>query len=184
MVLLVLGSLFVAMGKSHAFHKALCAGLITKAAANSLVYRKVLKLSTSARQTYSSGNIVNLMATDSERMFHNFMSVNALWAAPVGLVASLAMMYLSVHPPHTLPLCMCVFVYIYPSIYIYYYYQFRHLPSRLHTPQYEKLRCNSRCFIRPTPPPTQHLTGQECDMVLPDCVVRCILFPGLHFHDH
>lgn len=94
--LLALGSAFVAMGKSHAFHKALCAGLVTKAACNSLVYRKVLKLSPSARQKYSSGNIVNLMATDSERMFQSFMSVNALWAAPLGLACSLGLMYDSV----------------------------------------------------------------------------------------
>jgi ABC-type multidrug transport system fused ATPase/permease subunit len=95
-VLLLLSSAFVALGKSHAFHKALSAGLVTKAACNSLVYRKVLKLSPSARQKYSSGNIVNLMATDSERMFQSFMSVNALWAAPLGLIVSLAMMYSSV----------------------------------------------------------------------------------------
>jgi ATP-binding cassette subfamily C (CFTR/MRP) protein 1 len=36
------------------------------------------------------------MATDSERMFQSFMSVNALWAAPLGLIISLAMMYSSV----------------------------------------------------------------------------------------
>jgi ABC-type multidrug transport system fused ATPase/permease subunit len=95
-ILLLLSSAFVALGKSHAFHKALSAGLVTKAACNSLVYRKVLKLSPSARQKYSSGNIVNLMATDSERMFQSFMSVNALWAAPLGLIVSLAMMYSSV----------------------------------------------------------------------------------------
>jgi len=102
-LLLVVGSLFVAMGKSHAFHKALCAGLVAKAACNSLVYRKVLRLSPSARQTYSSGNIVNLMAVDSERIFQSFMSVNALWAAPLGLIASLALMYQSVRPPFTMP---------------------------------------------------------------------------------
>jgi len=95
-VILLLSSVFVALGKSHAFHKALSGGLVTKAACNSLVYRKVLKLSPSARQKYSSGNIVNLMATDSERMFQSFMSVNALWAAPLGLITSLAMMYSSV----------------------------------------------------------------------------------------
>ena len=94
--LLVLGSIFVAMGKSHAFHKALSAGLVMKAACNGLVYRKVMRLSPSARQEYSSGYIVNLMATDSERMFQSFMSVNALWAAPLGLIISLTLMYNSV----------------------------------------------------------------------------------------
>jgi len=102
--LLVVGSIFVAMGKSHAFHKALCAGLVSKAACNCLVYRKVLRLNTSARQAYSSGNIVNLMAVDSERIFQSFISINAFWAAPVGIVVSLGLMYLSVCLSLTTPL--------------------------------------------------------------------------------
>jgi len=95
-ILMVVGTSLVALGKSHAFHKALAAGLVVKASCNSLVYSKCLRLSNAARQERSTGEIVNLMSTDAERMFQSFLSFNAAWSAPVQLVLALYLIYVEV----------------------------------------------------------------------------------------
>eukprot|EP00960_Hanusia_phi_P045672 757381-Hanusia_phi.AAC.10 len=63
------------------------------------IYSKCLRLSNSARQERSTGEIVNLMSTDAERMFQSFLSFNAAWSAPVQLVLALYLIYVEVASP-------------------------------------------------------------------------------------
>jgi len=59
----------------------------------SAVYRKAIKLSNQGRKDYTTGQIVNLMSTDSYRVVDLVQSFNDLWAAPLQLVLSMVLLY-------------------------------------------------------------------------------------------
>ncbi|EFA76770.1 ABC transporter C family protein [Heterostelium album PN500] len=60
------------------------------------VYRKALKLSNSARAKTSTGEIVNLMSNDAQRMIEVFIMVNNGIFAPVQIVVCVVLLYLKI----------------------------------------------------------------------------------------
>lgn len=68
-------------------------GLKMKAALSSIIYRKVLKISQTALNEVSPGQIVNLMANDVAR-FELFLNpLHYLWIGPVQMFIAAALLY-------------------------------------------------------------------------------------------
>lgn len=57
------------------------------------IYRKSLLLSSQARKDYSTGDIVNLMAIDSQRFIDMVRHVNYLWTGPVLILIGFYLLY-------------------------------------------------------------------------------------------
>lgn len=57
------------------------------------VYRKALLLSGSARMDSTSGEIVNLMAVDSQRFQDLLMYLNLIWSAPFQIILAVLLLY-------------------------------------------------------------------------------------------
>jgi ABC-type multidrug transport system fused ATPase/permease subunit len=58
----------------------------TRAAVVTFVYRKAFRLSNSARQGYSTGEIVNHMSVDAQRLMDLIPFLHQLWSAPLQII--------------------------------------------------------------------------------------------------
>ena len=59
----------------------------------SAIYRKTLRLSNQGRKRYTTGEIVNLMSTDTQRVSDLVQNVNSIWASPLQLAVSMVLLY-------------------------------------------------------------------------------------------
>lgn len=59
----------------------------------SAVYRKTLRVSNQGKKQYTTGQIVNLMAVDTQRVADLVQNVNNLWSAPIQLTLSMVLLY-------------------------------------------------------------------------------------------
>ncbi|GFR29928.1 multidrug resistance-associated protein 1 [Trichonephila clavata] len=59
----------------------------------SVVYKKALVLSNSARKNFTVGEVVNLMSVDTQRMMDYVQMVNLLWAAPLQIVIAIYLLW-------------------------------------------------------------------------------------------
>jgi ATP-binding cassette subfamily C (CFTR/MRP) protein 1 len=90
---LCIGAIAVAFGKSHSFHFVMNAGAMVKGAINAAAFDKSLRLSNSARQRKTVGQIVNIMSADADKLYQNFFSFNSSWSAPLQLGVALYLLY-------------------------------------------------------------------------------------------
>lgn len=67
-------------------------GLRFRAAASAAIFRKSLSLSAKALTDMSSGEVVNLLATDTERVYGVFEQLHLVWAGPVTIVVVMIML--------------------------------------------------------------------------------------------
>ncbi|XP_065206733.1 multidrug resistance-associated protein 1-like isoform X2 [Planococcus citri] len=61
----------------------------TKSTLMSAVYKKSLKISNDSRRKYTSGEIVNLMAVDTEKVSSALKGINQSWTSPIQVVLSI-----------------------------------------------------------------------------------------------
>ncbi|KAG8191790.1 hypothetical protein JTE90_026825 [Oedothorax gibbosus] len=59
----------------------------------SIVYKKALVLSNSARKDFTVGEVVNLMSVDTQRVMDYVQMVNLLWSAPLQIVISIYLLW-------------------------------------------------------------------------------------------
>ena len=59
----------------------------------STIFKKSLKLSSSARQQYTVGEITNLLAIDAQRIIEVMPQINVIWSAPFQIILSLYFLY-------------------------------------------------------------------------------------------
>ncbi|XP_054163879.1 multidrug resistance-associated protein 1-like [Oppia nitens] len=59
----------------------------------STIYKKSLKLSSSGRKDFTTGEIVNLMSVDSQRIVEFVNMVNHLWSAPFQIILGLVLLW-------------------------------------------------------------------------------------------
>ncbi|GMH25910.1 hypothetical protein Nepgr_027753 [Nepenthes gracilis] len=71
-------------------------GMHVRSALTAMVYRKGLRLSNSARQSHMSGEIVNYMAVDVQRVGDYSWYLHDIWMLPVQIVLALAILYKNV----------------------------------------------------------------------------------------
>ncbi|XP_015781935.1 multidrug resistance-associated protein 1 [Tetranychus urticae] len=57
------------------------------------IFRKSLYLGAKAKKKVSSGKIVNLMTSDSQKFYSTMFSLNTLWSIPVRIICSLLILY-------------------------------------------------------------------------------------------
>ncbi|KAJ3098441.1 hypothetical protein HDU96_011094, partial [Phlyctochytrium bullatum] len=78
-VVQVIGMLLLA----QFFQNATVAGMHVRTTLASVVYRKSLRLSAAARQEFGAGKIINVVATDCNRIEMFMTFIHILWAAPI-----------------------------------------------------------------------------------------------------
>ncbi|KAF3436078.1 hypothetical protein FNV43_RR23170 [Rhamnella rubrinervis] len=71
-------------------------GMHVRSALTAMVYRKGLKLSSTAKQCHTSGEIVNYMAVDVQRVGDYSWYLHDLWMLPLQIILALAILYKNV----------------------------------------------------------------------------------------
>ncbi|KAJ7977163.1 ABC transporter C family member 5 [Quillaja saponaria] len=71
-------------------------GMHVRSALTAMVYQKGLRLSSSAKQSHSSGEIVNYMAVDVQRVGDYSWYLHDIWMLPLQIVLALAILYKNV----------------------------------------------------------------------------------------
>ncbi|XP_010475054.1 PREDICTED: ABC transporter C family member 5-like isoform X2 [Camelina sativa] len=71
-------------------------GMHVRSALTAMVYRKGLKLSSIAKQNHTSGEIVNYMAVDVQRIGDYSWYLHDIWMLPMQIILALAILYKSV----------------------------------------------------------------------------------------
>ncbi|KAE9621882.1 hypothetical protein Lal_00032724 [Lupinus albus] len=71
-------------------------GMHVRSALTAMVYRKGLRLSSLARQSHTSGEIVNYMAVDVQRVGDYSWYLHDMWMLPLQIVLALAILYKNV----------------------------------------------------------------------------------------
>lgn len=64
-----------------------------KTCLTSVIYRKTLKLSNQGRKSYTTGEIVNMMSVDTQRVSDFVQNCNIIWSAPLQLAISVYLLY-------------------------------------------------------------------------------------------
>ncbi|CAF3640789.1 unnamed protein product [Rotaria sordida] len=75
------------------FHRQYIVGLRFRSAITGLIYRKSLKLSNSAKQGTTTGEIVNLMSIDASRFGDITSYIHVLWSGPFQICLALVLLY-------------------------------------------------------------------------------------------
>ncbi|XP_042235553.1 multidrug resistance-associated protein 1-like isoform X2 [Homarus americanus] len=88
-ILMLLVSLLTTVLRTIFAYKAWLIGIKIRSSLMSAVYSKALTLSSSARQNSTVGEIVNLMAVDSQRMSDFPLFSNLLWSGPLIILVAL-----------------------------------------------------------------------------------------------
>jgi hypothetical protein len=68
-------------------------GMRVRAATTSAVFRKSLALSTSARQSKSTGEVVNLLAVDTAKLQAVSQHIFMLWSGPLQMTLSIVFLF-------------------------------------------------------------------------------------------
>ncbi|KZV49450.1 Multidrug resistance-associated protein 5 isoform 1 [Dorcoceras hygrometricum] len=71
-------------------------GMHVRSALTAMVYRKGLRLSSSARQSRTSGEVVNYMAVDVQRIGDYSWYLHDIWMLPLQIILALAILYKNV----------------------------------------------------------------------------------------
>ncbi|XP_050731824.1 ATP-binding cassette sub-family C member 10-like [Eriocheir sinensis] len=90
---LVGASLIATFCSIHFNYQIAKVNLKVRAAVISTIYRKVLQVSTASLGVLSTGEIVNLMSTDTDRIVNFVQSFHALWSLPLQLTVTLYLLY-------------------------------------------------------------------------------------------
>jgi ATP-binding cassette, subfamily C (CFTR/MRP), member 1 len=71
-------------------------GLKVRTALSSMVYQKSLRLSTAARQDFSSGKVMTVVSTDTARIEQFIIFAHIIWTAPIQILVLTGLMYYSI----------------------------------------------------------------------------------------
>ena len=95
--LLVISMFCLSILESFCLHqyieKIMDMGIKVKSSLNTLIYRKSLALSIEARQEMTTGDIVNLMSVDTQRLQVLCNNLQIIWSGPVQIVLCLVSLY-------------------------------------------------------------------------------------------
>ncbi|MES1913923.1 MAG: hypothetical protein MHM6MM_006066, partial [Cercozoa sp. M6MM] len=91
------------------FHIMIRAGMNFRTMLIGSIYRKSLRLSPAARGKRSTGEIVNLMSTDAQRLQDVFPYVHMTWSAPVQIILAISFLWVEIGPAALVGLGVMVF---------------------------------------------------------------------------
>ncbi|KAF6768081.1 hypothetical protein AHF37_09479 [Paragonimus kellicotti] len=75
------------------FHRALTLGVSVRSALTSAIYRKSMRLSAEARSWYTSGELVNVLSVDVNRIMESFMFSFLVWRALLQFAISFVLLW-------------------------------------------------------------------------------------------
>ncbi len=71
-------------------------GSVSRAAVINAIYEKALRLSSSAKQSSTMGETVNLMSNDSQRIYEAFPFWNTVWSSPITIIICVILLILQI----------------------------------------------------------------------------------------
>ena len=80
------------------FHMCIRAGMRIRACLITNAFRKALKLSQTSREKRTTGEIVNLMSTDCERLNSIMLWLHTAWSSPLQLIVALYLLWQQIGP--------------------------------------------------------------------------------------
>lgn len=93
---LCLSALVTALCNAHFNFLMAKVGMKIRSAIITLVYRKTLTLSPKSLSAFSTGEVVNFMSTDTDRIVNSCPSFHAFWSIPFQLAVTFYLLYLQV----------------------------------------------------------------------------------------
>ena len=91
-------SLLNAFGNHRHRHLALKSGVVMRAAAVDVLYQHVLQLTPAGRVGLTAGEVTNLMATDTQKLFEVTQEGHLIWALPLSVVLVTLFLWLIMGP--------------------------------------------------------------------------------------
>jgi ATP-binding cassette subfamily C (CFTR/MRP) protein 1 len=95
---MLVASLVQTVALHQYFFRVLRVGMNLRSAVIAAVYRKAITVSITARQTKSTGEVVNIMSTDSQRLQDLTTYLQMLWSAPFQIAMSLYFLWQQIGP--------------------------------------------------------------------------------------
>ncbi|KAL5975300.1 hypothetical protein ACLOJK_031979 [Asimina triloba] len=92
---LVIGKLVECLSMRHWLFRIQQIGIRARAALVAMIYRKGLTLSSHSRQSRTSGEIINLMSVDAERVGEFSWYMHDLWTVPLQVAIALVILYIN-----------------------------------------------------------------------------------------
>ena len=92
-ILLFLCSLIQSFVLQHYFHRMFVVGARIRTAIMNIVYRKSMRLSTSARKMATVGEMTNLVAVNAQTLGELTAYLNILWSAPLQIFVSMFLLW-------------------------------------------------------------------------------------------
>jgi ABC-type multidrug transport system fused ATPase/permease subunit len=92
-LLLFLTALIQSFALQHYFHRMFIVGARIRTSTTNLIYKKSLKLSTSARKTATVGEMTNLMSVNAQMLADLTTYLNVVWSSPLQIILSVALLY-------------------------------------------------------------------------------------------
>ena len=85
------------------FYRMYLVGLWVKSALISAIYRKSLTVTAEAKKGSTSGEIVNLMSVDAQKITDMLPYLNMLWSSPLQITVAIYMLYQVSNAPNEFP---------------------------------------------------------------------------------
>jgi len=73
-------------------------GIVIRTAVSCAIYEHSLKLSPKGREGLTSGNVTNLVATDTQKLFEVFQQGHMIWGAPLGIFVVVVILFVLIGP--------------------------------------------------------------------------------------
>ena len=73
-------------------------GIIIRSAVTCAIYEKALNLSPRGRENLTSGNITNLVATDTQKLFEVMQDGHMVWSCPLAIVIVITLLFIIIGP--------------------------------------------------------------------------------------
>jgi ABC-type multidrug transport system fused ATPase/permease subunit len=97
-----------AFGDHRHRHLALQSGIVMRAATASILYEHVLQLTPSGRTGLTSGEVTNLIATDTQKLFEVSQEAHYIWALPLSIVLVTICLILILGPTTLIGIAMLI----------------------------------------------------------------------------
>ncbi|GLJ18149.1 hypothetical protein SUGI_0320630 [Cryptomeria japonica] len=89
----LLAKVVESLSQRHLFFKAVHIGIRVKAALTAAIYKKVFMISCQSREKHTSGEIINYMSVDAQRIGEFSRYVHDIWIAPLQVLLALVILY-------------------------------------------------------------------------------------------
>jgi len=98
----VLGIFFLSITNAFCMHRyqflSYQSGIVIRTAVISAIYEKSLRLSPPGREGLTSGNVTNLIATDTQKLFEVMHDAHMLWSAPLAILIVVVLLLVIIGP--------------------------------------------------------------------------------------